>query len=419
MILSNLSTPLLGIVDTAILGHLPQATHLAAVALGSSLVTFIFWSFGFLRMGTTSLTARAVGAGDALLEQATLARSAVLAVTIGVALWLLQWPLLPLLLGWLSQAGEVQNLALDYSRIRVLAAPVVLINYVLVGWFIGRQNTRVPLLLMVVLNVANVVFDLVLVWWLGWGSAGAAWASLTAELLALLVGWQLLRRALKSGFVVAGLTLRWREFRPLIIINSHLFVRTAALLLVFLFFTSQGARLGETVLAANAILMQLVGVVSYGLDGFAHAAEALVGRAAGARQRRQFVLACSITGQWAAVTALVTALVLWLLGPNLISLFTDLAPVAALARDYFIWLPLFPLLAGAAYHMDGIYIGWGRPDVMQYTMLASALLVFLPVWWLGSGNTALWLAFVAFNLSRGILLSGYLGHKLVKGAIWE
>jgi len=420
MILSNLSTPLLGLVDTAVLGHLPEANHLAAVALGASIITFIFWSFGFLRMGTTSFVARAFGANDYLRAHAILARSIELALVLSLHAMALLWLLLPWLLERLTQPGEVRDLALHYCQIRLFSAPATLFNYVLVGWFVGNQNTRVPLLLMVMLNICNIVLDLILVWRLGFGSAGAAVASVVAEYLCAGCGMALIAR---SGFFQINRQThkrhRWRQYRELFAVNGHLFIRTAALLSVFLFFTVQGARMGAVVLAANAILQQLISMISYGLDGFAHAAEALVGRATGARNQVLFHRAVRYTALWSLLTALATTVLLAVLGPGVIDWFTDIAEVAATAQAYYGWLVFYPLLAMTAYQLDGVLLGWGRADLMQVGMLISALGVFLPLWWLGEGNSGLWVAFIVFNVSRGVILALLLLPKLRRGALWQ
>lgn len=420
MIVSNLSTPMLGLVDTAILGHLPQADYLAAVALGAALVTFVFWSFGFLRMGTTSLVARAVGAQDTPRVRQIFWRSVEIALVLSLLLYALQWWLLPSLLAVMAEPSPVRDLALSYCQIRMLAGPATLFNYVLVGWFVGRQNTRLPLALMLVLNCANIVFDVILVWWLGWGSDGAAWASVAAEYLSAGVGLIIVGRWGIFAVVPGGKKLgRWRQIKELLAINGHLFVRTAALLSVTLFFTVQGNRLGVNVVAANAILLQLVGMVSYGLDGYAHAAEALVGRATGADNRPLFMKAVKYTAIWSAITALMISALLWLLGSQTLSWFTNIAEVAATAEQYYPWLVAFPLASAAAYHLDGVYLGWGRADAMQITMLMSALGVFFPMWIALASwqNTGLWLAFVAFNASRGVFLASYFTWQVKKGNI--
>ena len=370
-------------------------------------------------MGTTSLTAQALGANQRGEPEEIFWRSCRLALCLSLILYLLQQFLLPFCIQLMAPDNSVTQLALEYCRIRVLAAPAALINYVLIGWLIGCQDTRTPLLLMLVLNLSNIVLDMFLVWHLGWGSAGAAWASFCAEVITCCLGLAIIFRRIQG--VSWGSFLRlggWYQYRELLVVNGHLFIRTAVLLLVLLFFNAQSARLGESFLAANAILMQLVAIISYGLDGFAHAAEALVGRATGARNVREFKQACWITFLWALVTAVFISTVFWLLGPQIVGLFTDIESVEAIATNQIQWLPLLPLLFLAGYHLDGIFLGWGRAHIMQATMLMSALFVFLPVWWLGSGNAALWSAFTLFNVSRGALLLMYLVVRLRGGELW-
>lgn len=412
MIISNLSTPLLGVVDTAILGHLPEVDYLAAVAIGAALVTFVFWSFGFLRMGTTSLVAQAVGANNDDAVRQILVHSVKLAVILSLLLWLVQGWLLPIAIGWMAEPSPARQLALSYCHLRMIAAPATLLNYVVMGWFIGKQNTRIPMLLMITMNAINLVLDVILVWWMGFGSHGAAWASVGAEYGCLLLGALLL---VKHGAVSGHGFGQYPErgsMAGLLAINGHLFVRTAVLLSVLLFFTAQGAQMGAAVVAANAILLQWVSIISYGLDGYAHAAEALVGRATGAANRQLFRKAIVYTGGWSLITALSLSLLLAVAGQNTVLWFTDLPEVLDVANRYYGWLILFPVLSMTAYHLDGVFLGWGRADVMQLSMLASALGVFLPLWWLGDGNGGLWIAFMAFNFSRGVMLAGFLILKL-------
>ena len=418
MILSNLSTPLLGIVDTIILGHLPQATDLAAVALGATLITFVYWSLGFLRMGTTGLVARAEGQQDDDQIRAIFWRSIHIALMLSLLLWLVLAPCLPIIFQFLTQPGEVRQSAQAYAEIRIWSAPMVLINYVIIGWFVGRQNTRLPLLLTLVLNFANIILDIVLVWHLNMGSTGAAWATFSAELIAATLGIVLVLRALGGSHRFSVRDLRWSAYKAIVAVNSHLFVRTAVLLSVLLFFSAEGAKLGDTVLAANAILMQLIAIISYGLDGFAHAAESLVGRAAGTKNKSVFMQACRATSRMAFCTAIGLTALLLVAGANTVNLFSNIDAVREVAGYYYWWMPWFPLVSMAAYQLDGIFIGWGRTDAMQVTMILSALLVFFPVWAVIGANTGLWTALLLFNASRGLLLYLFLHTRVVKDRFW-
>ncbi|MCP8900558.1 MATE family efflux transporter [Gilvimarinus xylanilyticus] len=425
ILLSNLSVPLLGAVDTAILGHLPQARFLGAVAVGSSIITMVFWSLGFLRMGTTSLVSRAVGAENQDEALALWLRSAVLALCLATMLIALgQW-LVPFAIELMAPASDIAPLATSYSHIRLLSAPATLLNYTLIGWFIGQQDTRRPLLILVFTNGVNIVLDMVFIWGLGLNSDGAAWASVSAEYAALLLGlWLLARKLYQLPSGRRSLTdqlTRLRHFAdylPLLTVNRHLFVRTACLLGVFTFFTAQGARAGTHVVAANAILLQLLMLTSHALDGFAHAAEALCGKATGQRNWAEFRRVCGATTSMALATALGISLIFALGEPLWLDAFTAIAPVLAEASRQFGWLIALPLLTIWAYQLDGIFLGAGLTRAMQYTMLGCMLGVFFPLWFItqGLGNTGLWLAFSTFNGARSLAMGWvfwrYLQRKL-------
>lgn len=408
LMLTNMSVPLLGAVDTAILGHLASAEYLAAATLGASLVTLMLWSFGFLRMGTTSLVARAAGRQDVDQSRLILAQSALLALLLGLAVALLGRLALPLALGWIGASPDVSALAHSYASIRFLSAPAVLLTYALVGWFIGQQDTRRPLIILVTTNLLNIGLDVVFILGLGLNSDGAALASVLAEYSGLALGIWLLRARLKrlGGQLVRTHLARWSDYRPLLQVNRHLFVRTLCLLGVFVFFSAQGARLGDQVLAANAILLQFVLLTSHALDGFAHAAEALSGRAIGARQQAEFYRVCRASTAWALAMALLVSLTFILGQPWLLPLFTELTSVLALAEHYFFWVCLLPLVSVWGYQLDGLFLGSGKTAAMQYAMLASTALMFLPLWALtqGFGNQGLWLSFTAFNGARGLVM---------------
>lgn len=414
LILTSISVPLLGLVDTAILGHLDRPDYLAAVALGTSLLAFFYWGFGFLRMGTTGLTAQAWGAGKAAQCQLVGQQSLLLGLALGLLAIAASTVLLPWGLQVMQAPPGLQPLSLEYMQIRIFSAPAVLMNYAIIGWFIGRQQTRLPLLITVVTNSLNIVLDLWLIIGLGLNSAGAAIATLIAEycglILALLLMW---RQQRLSGITADWLALgKLSAYRQLLKVNRHLFFRTIALLACFAFFTSRGAGFGETTLAANQILLQLLFAVSFGLDGFAHAAEASVGDSIGARRRADFYAYCRACLYWSIAVAIGYSLFYALAQQGLLSLLTSLVPVQTEANRYFGWIILLPLLAVWSYLLDGIFIGATQTRAMLVSMLISALLVYLPVWWFSRdwGNHGLWLAFSLFHLSRGVTLALWFLH---------
>lgn len=408
--LSNLCVPLLGAVDTAILGHLEAAKYLGAVAVGASLLSLLYWSFGFLRMGTTSLVARAVGRNDSCEATRLWLQAATLALVLGLTLWLLKPWLVELGLYFMQPAPDTAGLAASYCAIRLLSAPASLLNYTLIGWFIGQQDTRRPLLLVVTANGVNLLLDVVFIIGLQMNSDGAAWASVIAEYCALAVGLMLLAGKIDRTHLKAqwrrSITA-WSEYLPLLQVNRHLFVRTACLLGVFTFFTAQGARMGTEIVAANAILLQFVLLTSHALDGFAHAAEALCGKAVGARNRPEFIRVLQGTTVLALITAVAISLLFWLGQDYWLSLFTALPEVLAHANQQFGWVVVLPLLTVWAYQLDGVFLGSGATRAMQNIMLLCTAGVFFPLWWLSQplGNSGLWLAFCSFNLARSLVMA--------------
>lgn len=420
LILTNISVPLLGVIDTAILGHLDSPLYLGAVAIGTSIITFIFWAFGFLRMGTTSLVARAFGRGDTSGSATLLLQSAILALILAVILLFAQGLFIPLALKLIGASNAVAALADSYCHIRIYSAPATLMTFALIGWFIGQQNTQAPLIVVISQNILNILLDFIFIVGLEMNSDGAAIATVVAEyagfLLAIGLAWKTIKPELPK--INTRQLYHYHHYIELLNINRHLFIRTASLLFTFAFFTAQGARQGDTILAANALLFQLLLLISYGLDGFAHAAEAMVGKAIGAKSQRDFVATCKSTSLWALITALLFSAFFFILQGQLLAFFTNMEDVIAIAENYYLCIIILPILGVWGYQLDGIFIGAGKTRAMQYTMLLSVFAVFIPIWWIfqSYGNWGLWLAFCAFMLSRGLLLgavfSYFQRHKL-------
>lgn len=408
MIIANISVPLLGIVDTAILGHLPQAQYLAAVAVGSSILSFIYWGFGFLRMGTTGLTAQAYGGGQQQHQKLIIFQSICLAAVIGLAVIVLSPVLIAIGLRCVTPPQGALALAQQYLFIRIFSAPAVMINYAIIGWLIGRQNTRLPLLITVATNLVNIVLDVLLIVGLGMTSEGAALATLVAEYsgCALALAVLLRQTGALQGVIERRQLTRLADYRQLLLANRHLFVRTIALLASFAFFTAQGASQGQVVLAANTILLQLLLLVAFGLDGFAHAAEALTGDAIGRRQRTLFLDTCRHCAWWSLLTAAGFSLLYLVLGAPIIGLMTSIDTVRAVATEHLPWLIALSLVAMASYLLDGIFIGATKTAAMQTTMVLAVVLVYAPTWYFSRdwGNHGLWLAFLLFNGARGLFL---------------
>jgi MATE family multidrug resistance protein len=408
MMLSNLSVPLLGMVDTAVVGHLNRPAYLGAVAVGTTLFDFLYLGLNFLRMGTTGVTAQAYGRGAADQVRAALAQGIMLSLVLAAILMALQWPLRVIGLDLIAPSPKVLPYARVYFDIRIWAAPAVLADYALAGWFIGVQNTRAPLTFVVTINAVNAALDLTLVNGFGMNVAGVALASVIAEYIGLGVGLWLVVRELERhpGHWQRARIFDRRELLRLASVNGNLFVRTVCLMFAFGFFTAMGARLGTVILAANAVLLNLQSVLSYALDGFAHAAEALAGRAIGHDDRDGFGRAVRLTLGWSAAAAAVFTLLYGLAGRYIIALMTDLPDVRTAAFAYLPWLIASPLIAVWAYEFDGVFVGTTRAREMRNAMIV-ALAVYLLVWYLAQplGNHGLWLAFLIFMAARGVVMS--------------
>ncbi|WP_231902420.1 MATE family efflux transporter [Microbulbifer thermotolerans] len=420
MILSNISVPLLGAVDTAILGHLPSPVYLSGVAIGASVMSMLLWAFGFLRMGTTGLVARSGDGGADWLLRAVLS-----GLLLGLLLAIIASPLLEVIVQWMNASPQAAPHAAAYLQIRLLSAPLALANFALLGFFIGRQDSRAPLFILLAANALNIVLDLVFIAGLGLGAEGAAMASVCADVCAFACGLLRLRRVDADIWKNISRQLQRTDFFPhrsaapwleLARINGDLFVRTCLLLLTLTFFTAQGAAQGDAVLAANAILLQLLMMTSYALDGFAHATEALVGESVAKKSPHLFHATVRSAGIWALGSAAVITLVLIFGRPLILPLFTDLNTVIAQAERAYWWLCTLPLIAVWSYQLDGVFIGVGKSREMRDSMFVATVLVFFPVWWLtrGWGNHGVWFSLFLWFVSRSLGLAVYYRYYTLK-----
>jgi MATE family multidrug resistance protein len=408
VILSNVTTPMLGAVDTAVVGRLPDPALIGGVALGAMIFNFVFWAFGFLRMGTTGFSAQAAGAGDAGELRAAFLRALMLAGGIGIALVLLQDIIGLATFSLVQGSAAVKGYAHAYYAIRIWSAPAALGSFAVLGWLLGTRRTGLALALQIGINGTNVLLAVLFVLVFGWGIRGVAAATVTAELLGAVVGLTLVLRLLPSS-AAPGLFDRRRLWR-LLKVNGDIMLRTLCLQAAFVVFTLTAAGLGDITLAANAILLNLLTIMAYGLDGFAMAAEILVGRSIGARDRIGFRTAVGDSTLWAAGLAVLAALFFLAAGRNIVNLFTVHQAVRDAAAIYLPWLALAPLLAVWCYQLDGIYIGATRTIEMRNGMIV-ALVGYLGALWLGLphlGNHALWLALMVFFVLRAATLALWL-----------
>ena len=409
MILTNISTPLLGLVDTAVLGHLDSEQFLAAVALGGLIFSFIFWGFGFLRMGTTGLTAQAFGKNNTDDINGILIRAIVLALIISAMLLLFQQTI-GFISFWLLESDKsVENLALKYFEIRIWSTPATLCLYVLMGWFLGRQNVAIPLVVVVMTNLLNIGLDLLFVYHFNMQVKGVALASVISEYFGLAIA------LLCTYLYIKKQKVFWKwiyladfdKYKAMLLINSHIFIRTWCLIFAFAFFTAQSAKLGAIILAANAVLLNFQTFMAYALDGFAHAAEAVVGRAKGAKDKilgRQAILTSCL---WSFIVALLFSGLYFIFGQQIINLLTGLDNVREIAFNYLPWLIIMPLASFLCYLFDGIFIGLMLTKGMKNTMLFSLFCVFFPLWYFTQelGNQGLWIAMLGFMMARSLSMA--------------
>ena len=401
IVLSNATVPLLGAVDTAVVGQMGLSAPIGAVGLGAVVLASVYWIFGFLRMGTSGLMAQARGAGDPGEASAVLVRALMIGAAGGLLLVLMQGPLMAFALRLAPGSAEVERLARQYLAIRIWGAPATICLYAVTGGLIAAERTRAVLVIQLWMNGLNIGLDLWFVLGLGWGVPGVATATLIAEWSGLAVGlwycrdvWPVDRARLADLARLARM----------VAVNGDILLRTVVLQGSFTAFVFLGAGFGDVTLAANQVLMQFLQITAYGLDGFAFASEALVGQAVGARSRERFWRSIRLTSFWAAVVGVTCAVIIWLTGPWLIDLMSVNPEVRETARRFLPWCVLTPILGAASFQFDGIYSGAMATKEMRNMMIVS-LAIFLAAWWLLEtrfGNHGLWAALNIFFVARGL-----------------
>lgn len=420
MILSNLTVPLVSLVDSAVIGHLPHAHQLGAVAVGAGFYTVLASLAAFLRMGTTGFAAQAAGKNDGGAMRRILLQSLVLAWLFAVIFASAALPLANLAFEFMQPSPELQELAQRFFKIRLLGLPAILMQYAFVGWLLGLQNARGPLAIMLVTNITNVVLVLWFVMGLDLGVEGAAVASVCAEWSGVVFGLFLVRKRSRalSGQTDWSLMRRWVSWKPLLQTNRDIFIRSLALQGVFLSITLRGAHLGDATVAANALLLNGLLVCSYALDGLSHAIEALCGHAIGARKKNELRQALVVSGGWAVLISIVFSVGFAFFGHLFIAMQTDMAVVRATAQDYIPYLALLPVIAVWSYVLDGLFIGATKARGMRNAMLLSVGLT-LPLAWAlqGQGNHGLWIALLTFMAIRSIIMAA-LAASMARNNLW-
>jgi MATE family multidrug resistance protein len=406
IMLSNVTEPLIGVVNTAVIGQLPDPYYIGAIAVGSLIFSFIFWGFGFLRLSTGGMSAQAKGAGDDAELAAVLVRALLIAVTAGLILILASPLIEPVAFGLVGGSQEVRDHAETYFRWRILSAPFALSNFCFMGWFVGQSRAGMAFFVQVFLNVLNMTLSAGLVLGLGMTSDGVGIAALIAEASAALLGGIIAFRlltGLRARLTRALVFDRQRVARTLGA-NGDIMIRTLCLVFAFAWFTSRGARTSDVIVASNAVLLNFFEVAAFLIDGFAYASEALVGQSVGARNLSRFRDAVRLTTIWAMAVGALCMAAIWLGGPYFIDIMTVSPDVRETARHYLFWAAITPLLGAACFQFDGIFTGAMATRDMRNMMILS-LAIYLACWWpleAAFANHGLWAALSVFFVARGV-----------------
>jgi MATE family multidrug resistance protein len=435
MIFSNITIPLLGLVDTAVLGHLDQAYYLGGSTVGAMIITFVTWLCGFLRMSTTGLTAQALGQQDNQKSLLVLLRGLLVAGIVGGTLILLQSFYLDLSLGLAGGSEKIQFYAKQYCDIRIWGLPAALSNLVILGWLLGNHKAKAVMWLLIATNLVNLSLDLLFVLVFNWQVQGVATATLIAEYSGVILGLTYIiydknkvkKRTIKHLFnVILTKLIHVKEqlFEKSSLIhyfqlNRDILIRTLCLEVCFVFITFQGARLGDSVIATNAILMNFVLLISFGLDGIANATEVLVGKAQGQKNVNQRNFVVKIALFWTGLFALSYSLLFAIAGDFLVGLLTDIPDVVQSTKQYIYWIIILPILGCWCYLFDGVFVGLMKTKAMRNSMIIATFGCFFPMWWLfqSFGNHGLWAAFSVFLLVRGLSLAWHYYRVIEKKPI--
>lgn len=406
IMVSNVTEPLIGVVNTAVVGQLPGAHLIGGVAVGSLIFSFLFWGFGFLRLSTSGLSAQATGAENPREVAAVFWRSLLIAVVVGLSLIVLSPLLKPLSISLMGGSPEVQAAATTYFSYRIWAAPAALANFTIMGWFIGQGRTTVALITQLTLNLTNMACSALLVLHFDFNIAGVGMAVLIAEYAGVAIGLLFVFRrmtALRQPFD-RSFVFTLAKLKDLLSANTDMMIRTVCLLFAFAWFTSRSARNGDTVVAANMVLLHMFEVAAYMIDGLAYAAEALVGQAIGAKDKPRYRKAISLSTLWVMVFGAIASLLIWMLAPTFIDLMTINPEVRSFARGFIFWAAITPLLGAACFLYDGIFTGAMATREMRNMMVLS-LALYLIAWYVLEplyGNHGLWAALSVFFIARGV-----------------
>lgn len=419
MVLSNITVPLLGLVDAAVIGHLEHSWYLGGVALGGTMISVTFWLLGFLRMSTTGLAAQSYGAKDGKQLGLVCVQGVTMALGFAGVFLLLHGLVADLVFSLSSASDQVKHYGQQYFSIRAWSAPAALTNFVILGWLLGTQNAKAPMWMVIITNITNIVLDVVFVIGFGWQVEGAALASVLADYAGLTFGLICVFRIWKKRLLPPPWALIKKTSQGLsrfVKLNRDIFLRSLCLQATFTFMTFQGASFGDDVVAANAVLMSFLMIISYGMDGFAYAMEAMVGKAIGAKDKDELNQSLIGTFFWSFNICLVLTLVFAIAGSNLINMITTIPDVKSQAEVYLPWLIAMPLVSMWCFLLDGIFVGATKGKDMRNSMFVATC-SFFAIFFLASSleNHALWLAMLIFMAMRGIGLGVLFVSQLKKG----
>ena len=407
-IISNISIPLLGMVDTALMGHMESLVYVGAIALGTMVFNFIYWGLGFLRMGTVGFTAQAKGANDKKEITRILYRAGLIALLGGIFIIAIHPFIIDFGLGLTSAGDEVKLYAREYFNIRVWAAPASLLILVLSGWFVGMQNTIYPMIISIITNILNIAFSMWFVFGMDMKSEGVAWGTLISQYLSALLGVGFILYKYREYIikVILSKLLDIKALKEFANVNSDIFIRTLGIIFVFSFFTVQSANINDKILAVNAILFQFFIFFSYMLDGFANAAEALSGEAVGMNSRKTMIRYTKYLFAWGLLFSLLFTFTYTFFGNQILGLLTNNKEIIETAQPMMYWVIMMPLVSYGAFMWDGIFIGATASKAMRNTMILATLVVFIPLYYFGPWDliNRLWIAFMAYMLARGLFL---------------
>lgn len=415
IMISNISIALLGMVDTAVVGHLDHAYYLGGVTLAMVVFNFLYWGLSFLRMGTTGIVAQQFGANNPEQLRSSLFQAITLALILSLVVLIFQSSLASFSFSVLQGSDDVKYYANEYFDIAIWAVPAMLLNLVITGWLLGMQRATYTLFLAVFINLLNIILDIVFVVWMQMDVQGVALATVIAQYSGLILAFILCKKILLQypGDWHKQTMFDISSIKEMLSVNHNLFLRTLSLIFVFAFFTDQSAGQGDDILAANAILKNFYLLIALGLDGFATAAEALTGKSIGVQDHQGFWKVVKTATQWGAGFAVLFSLCYWLFGEYIISLMTSIDSVKMTAGEYLIWIVFAPIISVWCFIWDGVFIGARKAKDMRNSMLIATVLVFVPAWYLsqGLGNHGLWLAFILFLLARTVTMT-YFAWKI-------